>query len=103
MNTKHTPGPWNLESGPHKTATGAPADWSVTCSKGIVAMLIDDDTVGPRYERDANAALIAAAPELLSVVKTLLFFVETYGGEVTANIEAALPIYRAILAKAEGK
>jgi hypothetical protein len=69
---KHTPGPWSIESGPHKTMTGEAADWSITCCKGIVAMLHDNDTIGPRHERDANACLIAAAPDLCDTLQEMM-------------------------------
>lgn len=68
MTTKHTPGPWHVESGPLKTRTGEPAEWAITCSKGPIALLSEDDTTGPRYERDANARLIASAPALLEAL-----------------------------------
>lgn len=39
--------------------------------------------------------------ELLRTAKALLFYVETYGGEVTANIRAAIPMYRKAIEDAD--
>lgn len=59
---RHTPGPWHVESGTH---------WLITSALGVVAKigLDDDGATGPRYTRDANAVLLAAAPELLQALK----------------------------------
>lgn len=70
----HTPGPWFVESGPNRTASGLPADWIVTCPGGTIASLIDGDADRPRFERDKNALLIAAAPELLAAIRRLAEF-----------------------------
>ena len=65
MNTKHTPGPWIAHEGaifqekPH----------------GEVSPLICDTINGRKFtgeERGANARLIAAAPELLDALQSLL-------------------------------
>lgn len=57
----HTPGPWNA----HKSGNGAPS-WAVTIETGELI-------VGGYNLRDqeANARLIAAAPELLAVCEEL--------------------------------
>ena len=69
MKTKHTPGPWNLETVPIQSAGG-----SNTCHKiGPFNACIYDDW-SPRKsgiseeENLANAKLIAAAPELLEAL-----------------------------------
>jgi hypothetical protein len=89
---KHTPGPWTMdyESGQYFFLEG-PDQHPLMRQRGGMMPTRHD------------ARLIAAAPELLAACKSLLLYVETYGGEVTANIEAAFPIYRAAIAKAEGK
>ena len=53
MNTKHTPGPWDIAQGKSDAAI---------YSGGTIAM-VDDTMIGWK----ANAVLIAAAPDLLSV------------------------------------
>ena len=98
--SRHTKGPWHMESGPSKTMTGEPADWRITSDKGTVAMLYDGDTCGPRYERDSNALLIAAAPDLLTALKDARVIiaatpVEKRNPAIVAGINAAI-------ARAEG-
>lgn len=65
MNTHtHTPGPW--------TATGHDGKMSVIieCKWGSVAKVLP---VGAQDQEKANACLIAAAPDLLAVLKSLVF------------------------------
>lgn len=75
MNTKHTPGPWqvnpnwlNIGSGNRHLAVEVPL---AGCGFGLVASLENSFT---RESQDANARLIAASPELfeacLEIVKT---------------------------------
>lgn len=63
MNTQHTPGPWAVQfEGEHSPAA------SGVYSKGKATGRIC--TVPPMHEdRDANARLIAAAPDLLDIAK----------------------------------
>ena len=56
--TKHTKGPWQVDCGMVQTEDGTPIAW------------MDRDT--PKTiptERDANARLIAAAPQLYALVR----------------------------------
>jgi len=68
--TKHTPGPWNVDpSYPGDVCAGTGHDVAVTCYKGMKPIDLDgtEATIGPqsREEAEANARLIAAAPDLL--------------------------------------
>lgn len=58
------------------------------------------------HEADANARLISKAPELLSAVKSMLLYIETYGGDVTANFAGTngenIRFYKELISKAEG-
>lgn len=75
MNAKHTPGPWmrgHDESG---------RDFEVRASNGrkIVAMRVDENRAKSisewgqcKKENEANARLIAAAPELLEALREML-------------------------------
>ncbi|CUX07686.1 hypothetical protein CFBP6626_07585 [Agrobacterium tumefaciens] len=103
----HTPGPW-LEA-------GRGAGSHIHADKGEVAWLrsymgIDDEQI------EANARLIAAAPELLEALKWMVENDETnegeeprpeFGGdswnEVNAFFLAGLNRARAAIAKAEGR
>ena len=57
--TKHTPGPWIAEK--DETAEV----WDIRCEDGTVAMTDDWD----KETNEANARLIASAPELLAALK----------------------------------
>lgn len=110
MTTKHTPGPWNV----CMVDSGASDDEIASnvggCTVNICAvfgaMEYSEATLDgknePRYEvtaeeAEANARLIAAAPELLAAVKTALHLLRTYcdpeslGGE-RFDLTDALPV-----------
>ena len=61
-NAKHTPGPWRAEK--DETAEV----WDIKCNLGTVAMT---DDLSPKTN-EANARLIASAPELLEALKNLV-------------------------------
>jgi hypothetical protein len=85
--SKHTPSPWNIE----------PFDpWDKQIMVNEPAVAVDYDDVD-RDTQEANARLIAAAPDLLAVVHTLL--ATAYGDHdgCALYIQA-----RAAIAKAEG-
>ena len=76
MNAKHTPGPWIASM--HATAKGTPFG-IVTGGAGprkdtVICYAPDFRDEQRSFEafRDANAALIAAAPDLLSALQRLL-------------------------------
>lgn len=94
--SKHTPGPWHAE-----TLAGREG-WRVTSTKGSVALLPDGETTGPRYEQDANAALIAAAPEMLEALKGAVAWChQGHGGFPRKQCGLCKPLLAAI-AKATG-
>ena len=87
--TKHTPGPWTTNNG--FTILSAKGK---TASSDVPNKTITDD------EAIANAALIAAAPDLLAALEFCSDALNTEaGGLYKAHIEQA----RAAIAKAEGK
>lgn len=99
---KHSPGPWRVtgylaDRGLHLIAP--PLEHSCL----ILAHVIDygdPDSEQPTPEARANAALIAAAPDLLEALKGLLLEVE----EGRAGLFAGFTIRaRAAIARAEGK
>lgn len=91
----HTPGPWVVWEG-HAEVFAGPAKSNtpgmIRGTRGIVANCESDDFGENEDEQEANARLIAAAPDLLEALRCLLSGVP--GAEVTA---------RAAIAKAEGK
>jgi len=98
----HTPGPWYVAQndemfhiiGPAKNCNrnGIENEWDVA--------LVEDDFTDarPREERAANARLIAAAPDLLAALKSMVACVEIIGSPV-GDMDNA----RAVIAKAEGR
>ena len=99
--SNHTPGPWQHvkkygdNSGPINGPDGK-----------AVASIVGNST-RPAEEKLANARLIASAPELLAIVKTLLAAVDAVeSGEITGaylSKDAPLILHaRAVFAKATG-
>lgn len=84
--TKHTPGPWTL----HKWGEG----YGYALDAGEVQMHLRRSSDSGEDEMDANAALVAAAPELLA------FVVAYIEGETTQNL---VPRAMALRDKAEGR
>ena len=84
MSNKHTPGPWTV------TADGA--GWYIECSpeRGhsvayIRAEIGEEDPDTSDNEKEANARLIAAAPELLEALSKFVEFAELHGEVVFAG------------------
>lgn len=86
MSANHTPGPWVVS---HKKRH------KITKESGLV-LANAVKCSNPNYE--ANARLIAAAPELLDALKDML----DYYGTASANVEF-LTKARAAIAKATGQ
>jgi hypothetical protein len=97
MNGKHTPGPW-------KASDRFPGvildDHAIPRQLASVAILSDS-------EQDANARLIAAAPDLLEQLKNILARFENcariHGNTEDWVIDAATEKARAVIAKATGE
>ena len=117
-NTKHTPGPW----GPHAFNSGEPqavdmgaqgesfVAWSYSVGKGkkIIADVVaySNGSRGEGYQRpstreeaQANAALIASAPDLLEVATMVLETIDG-GGPVVTFQDTHIAQLRAAIAKA---
>lgn len=106
MSAKHTPGPWSIEDpmGPEIISIvrgNDPQSWIDIAQIGTVGEGGDDR----RYlEHMANAHLIAAAPELLEALETLLGDYEAMLGDgVCMNPPQQAVIARAAIAKAKGE
>lgn len=100
--TKHTPGPWVLAEGYERSDTSRHFVWSdaETPEEREDASRYCIATVEPREHGetlDANARLIAAAPDLLEACKAALSEL------LRVSPSQASPIVRAAIAKAEGK
>lgn len=101
---KHTPGPWRAEPNPPNTK-----QWIVIASTHETVV---HSVAGGKDHAEANARLIAAAPDLLELVKLALRNEESRlymlpasdDEEVSAQkdiLSAAIGRYRAAIAKAE--
>jgi hypothetical protein len=91
--TKHTPGPWTAEMGAGKGAwvKGSTGEWSaLACG--------DTDE-----SANANAALIAAAPDLLSACRAALAAFDGSNIRIAAEYVGAVGELRDAIAKAEGR
>lgn len=100
MSAQHTPGPWWLQ------ADGA--GWYVECTpeRGhsvayVRAEAGEDDPDTPDAEKEANARLIAAAPDLLEALWAMVtsFHAVEY---MEPHMQEASNMARAAIAKAEG-
>lgn len=85
--TTHTPGPWMVEDG--EIVQCDPGDQAIAS----VLYSTEDDP-----EADANALLLAAAPDLLAACRTLADWMESH-----ACVPPCLTDARQAIAKAEGK
>lgn len=101
----HTPGPWELS--PRRDREGA---FRVIRDGYAVAIvtLRGSSPASPQYhEQDANARLIAAAPDLLDVLRVTAGNIRSLGpAGALANVytpyEVWLAVVEAAIAKAEG-
>ena len=88
MTTKHTPGPWYVGSGTYEGrniySTASVTDGEGFTYQPVVATAEDNEVAC----WDANARLIAAAPDLLEALQMLLEFPNT--GPATTTARAAI-------------
>lgn len=98
----HTPGPWHNYIAPHGTRHILPCPWPTLGTVQICTF--NGSAHRPAGETEANARLIAAAPELLAALEALKEWGCTYTGPRDANSPHALLIaaHHAI-AKARGE
>ena len=88
MTTQHTPGPWWVDDDGFITAGSD--DYKIIAEPRCM------EPHGNEAEIDANAELIAAAPDLLAALQAVADYWEC--GDVPADIDAAM---RAALKKAQ--
>lgn len=110
MSAQHTPGPWTVQVWDYSHASPPRKELNVQSASNLLATVQCDFSGNNPYiiakgEAEANAALIAAAPELLGAVRRLL---ECAGADdlSRAGLEpedlAAIEQAEAAVAKAEG-
>ena len=107
----HTPGPWKVLTSFGSTLKGHAVAYEDEQTMSIVARCWDNDTAEEHGSFEANARLIAAAPELLEAAKLML---NRMGESVRAcgHTESLKSFYensifadqlRAAISKAEGR
>lgn len=87
MVNKHTPGPWTLEDHGYKFIVSKPGDGYIT--REVCRM---DGSTMAAFHQKGNARLIAAAPDLLEVLKDYHAFAASdalYARRVLAAIAKA--------------
>jgi hypothetical protein len=94
--TKHTPGPWYVRGAPAAYQHEKPRD--ITSGHSLIATACMLNNF--RGETLANARLIAAAPDMLEALRTIV----EYGPQSGMKADAPMLIAaRASIAKAEGR
>lgn len=97
MNThQHTPGPWKVETPENNSLYWRIRGSQIGTRFKIANVLYAAETPHERNQAEANARLIAAAPELL---RDLIELVDTVDG----NYAELTEICRATIAKATGQ
>jgi hypothetical protein len=101
--TKWTPGPWEIRRS--KLATDGAFDYAVSAGDvPVIAEAFGRDAHGGWPPAEANAHLIAAAPDLYAALVAALEYVALYESEHMSN--KALAVHqkgRAALARARGE
>ena len=101
MKTKHTPGPWKAVNGDNDLSGYFIRILSISDAEIAPARAYGDN----KEQRQANARLIAAAPELLAALQ-LVENCNNYtsdGCPVSYELQAALTEVRAAIRKATGE
>ena len=96
-NTKHTPGPWILDSLNRSIVHDNPARFVISAYSVLTRNEFHDGKRIVTEEMEANARLIASAPDLLAIVEGLMDagYLDDTGG---LHDQA-----RAVVAKAKGE
>lgn len=102
--SKHTPGPWSYRKVPRKqeweiNTKRCPNSGCVSWTGMAVVFGCDDDPKMGKVVGEANARLIAAAPDLLEALKEILYYI----GDRKVATHGAMHRARAAIAKATGE
>jgi hypothetical protein len=94
--TMHTPAPWTVQAAIDETGAHVFASAQHGAAGGLV-------TVADLILSDADARLIAAAPELLEACRNVAGWVSEYDERLTEAQRKAIQITKDAIAKAEGR
>lgn len=98
--SKPTPGPWKAT----RVTVWGPSSASVATVRCGAHMWLDDSATVSKEEADANARLIAAAPDLMEALKEVTeLYSRTVAGWVDTEKVPEIIAARAAIAKAEGR
>lgn len=99
MKPKHTPGPWVIENGYDGEGQCIVSTDTEYGDCVCITKSLDQDFEG----NEANARLIAAAPEMLEALETLSRQLVRLGTGVQAHLQDELKRAQAALSKARGE
>lgn len=101
---KHTPGPWICDNREAPDPIKITTPWRLQNRKIPIALVDADWSYPLGEEQEANARLIAAAPDLLEALKGLSFAAQTSGGTAgrDEHLVEAIGIAERAIAKATG-
>ena len=106
MTQSHTPGPWHIEQFTSGYSKHEDRTISHRLESGNMLRIARAYNVMGPNETDANARLIAAAPDLLAACHALMRAEAMQegkrGGEIMGQISLAIDAARAAIAKATG-
>ncbi len=78
MTAKHTPGPWHVDTDSRDGARTVVLDHQCDAICDTLPGATEGDRIAARNEAEANARLIAAAPELLGALRLCVERITTY-------------------------
>lgn len=94
MNTEHTKGPWKVDT--------KGRFWSIESTQCEICAMPDMDGREATPNEQANARLIAAAPELLAALEHIVSEIAGGGDMSAATVEHLGSIARAAITRATG-
>ena len=95
----HTPGPWFVSMKPDWDEDGGMGPDVYDCDGGVFAVVDDEPETIARPFCEADARLIAAAPEMLEALEHLV----KAAGPKMAEPDLALEFARTVIRKARGE
>jgi hypothetical protein len=94
----HTSGPWNFVRDGFRITLGNEKTSNTTTPHDYMVAEIADNS----FQAEANARLIAAAPDLLAALQRMTRAVDDYDGNIPADIDSPYHQALAAIAKAIG-
>lgn len=95
---KHTPAPWHINP-----TNDSRTKYRIYANPQGLSLICNAEGAMPTETNEANARLIAAAPELLAALECLTFTVDGLVSDKGQIVKDALNIARAAIAKAKGE